>query len=415
MSDRINIALDIGTTIIAGAAVDPATGALLSERSVENPQKTWGADLITRLNALIDAPSLLKEFSMATADACNRIIAEVSSGREATEVAVAGNTVMEHVFLGISPQGMARVPYRPAFKEAKRLKARDVGLKAGPDATLYVFPIIGGFVGGDAVAAALYLDMRLSGKTVLAIDVGTNSEVLLSSGGALYAASAAAGPAFEGAGISSGMRAGSGAIRGVAIEGDGLTLDVIGARGAGQAKGICGSGLVGAASALLSAGVIERSGRIRNRSEIPGNLANRVTEDGGQGNGFVLFRGPSATVSVSQADIRSLQNAKAAIRAAVEVLSAKSGAGPEDIEEVYLAGAFGESLGEEGLFAIGLLDRRLKGKVRFAGDAALSGAASAAGHEDKKREAGLIAKEARYVSLSGTPAFEREFIKHMDF
>ncbi|MEK7680132.1 MAG: ferredoxin, partial [Deltaproteobacteria bacterium] len=142
MADKINIALDIGTTTIACAAVDPATGIILSEHSAENPQKMWGMDLITRLNALIEDPSLLKEFSRATIDVCNKLIEEVSSGREAGEIAVAGNTVMEHIFLGISPQGMAKVPYKPAFKEAKRLKAKDVGLKAGPDALLYVFPII---------------------------------------------------------------------------------------------------------------------------------------------------------------------------------------------------------------------------------------------------------------------------------
>ena len=165
----------------------------------------------------------------------------------------------------------------------------------------------------------------------------------------------------------------------------------------------------------MTAGVMEKSGRIRNRSEIPGNLANRIREDNGSGNSFVLFRGPSGEIALSQSDIRSLQSAKAAIRAAVEVLMSKSGAGREGIEEVWLAGAFGESLRDEGLFAIGLLDRGLKGKLMFAGDAALLGAACVAGNEDKKREAELIAKEAKYVSLSGTPAFEREFIKHMDF
>lgn len=415
MADKINIALDIGTTTIAGAAVDPSDGGILSEYSVENPQKMWGMDLITRLNALIEDPSLLKEFSRVTADACNEIIAEVSSGKEAAEIAVAGNTVMEHVFLGISPAGMAKVPYRPAFKEAKRLKAGDTGLKAGLGTLLYVFPIIGGFVGGDAVAAALHLNMRLSGKTVLAIDVGTNSEVMLSFGGNIYAASAAAGPAFEGSGISSGMRAGKGAIQGVTIEGDKVILDVIGGGGAGLPLGVCGSGLLSAAGALLTAGAMEKSGRLRNRSEIPGNLANRIREDNGSGNSFVLFRGPSGEISLSQSDIRSLQSAKAAIRAAVEVLMTKAGVGREGIDEVWLAGAFGESLREEGLFAIGLLDRGLKGKLMFAGDAALLGAASVAGNEDKKREAGRIAKEAKYISLSGSPAFEREFIKNMDF
>ena len=181
---------------------------------------------------------------------------------------------------------------------------------------LYVFPIIGGVFGGDAVSAALYLNMRLSEKTVLAIDVGTNSEVMLSFGGNIYAASAAAGPAFEGSGISSGMRAGKGAIQGVAIDGDKVTLDVIGGGVGGPPKGICGSGLLSATGALLTAGAMEKSGRLETGLR-SGNLANRIRED--NRSEMALFRGASGEVALSQSDMVA-PGFKGRHGAAVEVL-----------------------------------------------------------------------------------------------
>ena len=193
-----------------------------------------------------------------------------------------------------------------------------------------MFPIIGGVFGGDAVSAALYLNMRLSEKTVLAIDVGTNSEVMLSFGCNIYAASAAAGPAFEGSGISSGMRAGKGAIQGVAIDGDKVTLDVIGGGVGGPPKGICGSGLLSATGALLTAGAMEKSGRLRNRSEIPATSQTGYGKTTGQ-EMALCFGGPSGEVALSQSDIRSLQASKAAIRAAVEVLMTNPARGGEEI------------------------------------------------------------------------------------
>jgi uncharacterized 2Fe-2S/4Fe-4S cluster protein (DUF4445 family) len=408
--DSIGVALDIGTTTIAALSVDMASGRTLGTASAPNPQARWGRDLISRVNAIVGDPALLGELSACVLSACDKIIREVGEGRALREIVAAGNTVMEHILLNVSPEPMARVPYRPAFKDARRLLAKEAGFDVGAEVLLYTFPLIGGFVGGDAVAVALALAMDSTDKTVLAVDIGTNSEIILSVKGSLLAASAAAGPAFEAGELSSGMTAGRGAIQGIEIRGDNVVLDVIG----GVApKGVCGSGLVAAVSALVHAGVIEPSGRIKDQGEIETNLSARIKSEGGE-NRFVLFRGAGGEVSFTQADIRALQVAKSAIRAGVSVLLKKAGLSSGDIDAVYIAGAFGSKLDKDGLCTIGLIDDDWVEKIEFVGDAVLKGAALALSDPVKSR-AEALARNVRYVSLSGSAHFEAEFMRNMNF
>lgn len=407
----VGIAFDIGTTTIAGAAVDLSAETVLATASMPNPQASRGRDVLSRINAIAKDPGLLAELSRSVVEACNGLARGLAKVSGIKEIAAAGNPAMEHILLGVSPLSLTRVPYRPAFKEARSLPAKDIGLAAGPEAVLYTFPLIGGFVGGDAVAVILALSLHKEDITALAIDIGTNSEIILSVKGSIYATSAAAGPAFEGGEISSGMTAQTGAIQGVTVEGDELLLDCI---GTGQPKGICGSGLIGAAGALVKAGVIDPSGRIKNRGEVSSNLANRIKEDK-KGNSFTLYKGAGGDVTLTQADIRALQTAKAAIKAGIEVLLRKAGIDAAAVERVYIAGAFGAHLGKAGLEAIQMLDAHLLKDIHSVGDAALTGAIMALISDDKKAEAQKIAEGVRYVPLSGSALFEREFIRSMDF
>lgn len=405
----LGAAFDVGTTTLVAALVDLETRAVLSTESLPNPQAEWGRDVIARMEAAVGGKETLRALTAAIKGACAHLLASLAGDRisEITAATAAGNSVMEHLFLGVSPEPLSRVPYKPAFKEAVTIDAQESGL--GLSCGLYLFPLIGGFVGGDAVAVALSLGMPGEGSPVLAIDIGTNSEILLSSGGTLYATSAAAGPAFEGGEVESGMMAAPGAIQGVKIEGDTIILDVVGAV---TPKGICGSGLIEAASALLKAGVIDKTGRIRDRGEIPNNLSSRIKADT-DGNSFILYRGPKKEIALTQGDIRALQTAKSATRAGISMLLMKAGIGPEDVGTVYIAGAFGSHLREEGLRAIGLLDEAWT-DIRTVGDAALEGAVLAIDNK-RKKEAETIARQARYVSLSGSAHFEREFLKNMNF
>lgn len=414
---KLGIALDIGTTTLASALVELETGRVLDSASAANPQAEWGSDVVSRLKAVIDDPGALEKMRSVAAEALEGLIEGLGAASAAgvATVAAAGNSVMEHIFLGISPEPMARPPFKPAWKTSRTVQAEDVGLKCLGGAPVFVFPLVGGFVGGDAVAVMLSLGFGPGGakgaENVLAIDLGTNSEIILSTPEGVFAAAAAAGPAFEGGNLASGMRAQRGAIRGVRTDGESLELDVIG----GVApRGVCGSGLVDAVAALLSAGVIEPSGRIRPRDEIPSNLSSRIKEGEG-GNSVVLHRGAAGEVLLTQEDVRALQTAKAAIRAGVDFLLDRAGIGPEELDEVFLAGAFGSGIDKGSFSAIGVLDPGWLGKTSVAGNAALDGAALALLSEEAREKAETLADETRYVSLSGSARFEKEFIRNMDF
>lgn len=404
------VAFDIGTTTVVGSSVDLSTGKVLSTVSASNPQARWGRDVISRINAIVGNPALLDEMRSCVVGACNGIMEELEIPGPVAAVTAAGNPVMESILLGVSPEPLSRIPYRPAFTEAQRVEARKLGFRTPAGVILYALPLIGGFVGGDAVAVILSLALGKDETSALAIDVGTNSEIMLSSGGNIYATSAAAGPAFEGGELKDGMTAQNGAIQGVRIEDDNLTLDVIG----GVAPvGICGSGLIEAASELIKAGIIDRSGRIRGRDEIPNNLSSRIREEA-DGNSFLLYRGPKGEVSLTQSDIRALQTAKSSTRAGILMLLKKAGIESAEVGKVYIAGAFGSHLEKEGLKTIGLLDEGWLGNVSSVGDAALAGTIEAL-DDEKKLEAEALARRVKYVPLSGSSHFEKEFIKNMNF
>jgi uncharacterized 2Fe-2S/4Fe-4S cluster protein (DUF4445 family) len=422
--NRLGVAFDVGSTTLAGALVDLETKKVLKSSSVSNPQaKEAGADIISRIRTVSEEPALLDALHLDTAQALNNIIEELGPEGEITEISAAGNSVMEHIILKISPEPLGKVPYRPVFKEGRSSKARELGLthKAiAKDATLYTFPLIGGFVGGDTVSMMLSLadgsgfGSGKAGACELAIDIGTNSEIVLSTPRGCFAASAAAGPAFEGGEIGHGMAAAPGAISGALVTPDEITLEVI---GGGKPRGICGSGLIDIVGGLIKAGVIDKTGRIKDSFEIDTLLATKVKarEKNEDGNFISLYTGAKDSLTLTQADVRSLQTAKGSIRAGVNVLLGKAGIEKEDIERVYIAGAFGANLSKEGLETIGLLDVCWHDKIHFIGNAALDGAILALGSVDTRARAEELAGTAKYVSLSGSPGFEAEFIRSMNF
>ncbi len=406
----LGIAIDIGTTTLAAMLVNMDSGEALRGISMANPQIPLGLDVLERVNAIEKNKTLLHELSESLTAACASLVRKLAADTPVKTVTVAGNSIMEHLFLGVSPLSMAKVPYKPVFKEGRTMRAAEAGLDTAGECELYLFPMVGGFVGGDAVAAALALGMIEEKENTLLIDVGTNSEVILKAGGRLYSTSAAAGPAFEAAGISCGMTACDGAIRGLSLRDNTISLDIIGNV---MPRGICGSGLLDAVSTLLKAGIIDSTGRILEAHEVSSSLSGRIKANTG-GNQFILSRTAAKTISITQADIRALQVAKAAIRAGITTLIEKAGLSTEDIAKVHIAGAFGSNLTMRGLFDVGLMDRLWSDIVAFAGDAALQGAAMAL-KDDKRAEAEWLAENITYQPLSGSKVFEREFIRHMDF
>jgi len=286
---KYGIAIDIGSTTLGAALVELASSKRLAATSLPNPQRVYGSDVLARIEKINSNPSLLLEMQDSVRESCNKMISVVLTEADVkrediAEVSAAGNSVMQHIFMGVSPEPMGRVPYKPAFKDSKFITTGDVGLTLRSNTPFYLFPMIGGFVGGDAVSVALAEGMIDSKENTLIIDIGTNSEILLSTADGLFAAAAAAGPAFEGGQIESGMTAEKGAITAVHISGDTVTLDVIGAV---TPIGICGSGIIDVITALLKADIIEPGGRI---------LSTRITESS-DGNSFTLFKGPEGTIN----------------------------------------------------------------------------------------------------------------------
>jgi len=422
---RLGIAFDIGTTTIVGSLVDLNTGKEIGVESLPNPQARFGKDILSRVNWIIEDAAKLTALQQDAVTACGNIIKSIIKQTprllpdDIKIVVAVGNSVMEHILLGVSPVALARVPYRPAFKDAKELSAKDSGFPELPCAELYTFPLIGGFIGGDTVAVILAANIHKAKDTSLAIDIGTNSEIVLCSNNKLYSASAAAGPAFEGGSVKCGMIAKDGAIQGIKIENDRLILDVIGNV---NPEGICGSGIIDIIAKLLNAGVIDPTGRIKNRNEVEGNIANRIKESESQrvresedGNEFVLYKAAKKEITITQNDVRELQLAKAAIQAGIRLLLKKAQIGADKIDKVFIAGAFGSNIKRESLMRIGVLEKEWIDKVVFVGDAALDGAKLALCSEKKRKEAEDIAGETKHVSLSGSRHFQKEFMKGMEF
>jgi uncharacterized 2Fe-2S/4Fe-4S cluster protein (DUF4445 family) len=398
----VAFALDVGTTTIAGSLVDPSSGTVLSRGERPNPQSAYGSDVMTRLTLAIRnreaAPAMQKavlaEAASLLADLCE------ATGVPATRVAsgvLVGNTAMHHLALGLDVSRLATAPYTPSAEDAAIVELP--GLPA-----MYCAPLIGSYVGSDAVAAAVSTGLS-SGDTRMLVDIGTNTEVLLWHGRMLYAASAPAGPAFEGAEISCGMRARPGAIHSVLFAGEDISVSTV--EGA-TPQGLCGSGLVDAIAVMLGAGILDETGRICRR----GPLAARVaTSTESAPLGFELAQGAVLT----QKDIRAFQLAKGAIRAACEILLRNAGISSGSVKGVLLAGAFGSAVSAENVLATGLLPPVSPSLVAAVGNAALAGAEMMAVSQSARDTAERIASQATHVELSTDPGFQDEFLQSLNF
>ncbi|MDD2581652.1 MAG: ASKHA domain-containing protein, partial [Desulfuromonadaceae bacterium] len=273
---------------------------------------------------------------------------------------------------------------------------------------VYLFPMPGGFVGGDTVA---FIYGAEPGDAALCLDMGTNGEIVLTDGGTIWATSAAAGPAFEGGNLSCGMAALPGAISSVRIEGERLRLQVI---GNGAPSGICGSGVIEAVTELLRCNILEAGGRLRSPGEIESNLAARMIDYRGS-SAFILHRDAQRLIVLSQEDIRQLQLAKAAIRGGIEVLAERSRIQCNSLNQVVLTGSFGAVVRPEWLKTIGIFDGSMVQTTRFTPEGALAGVEKALAAGDGFNAVEVLAHRFRVVPLSGTPLFETLFMRHIDF
>jgi uncharacterized 2Fe-2S/4Fe-4S cluster protein (DUF4445 family) len=325
---------------------------------------------------------------------------------------------MNHIFLKLPVVQLGQAPYKAFSLDAKDLSPKKIALQINPAGNIHTVENIAGFVGSDTVAVALAVDINSAQDLTLVVDIGTNGEIVLGTADKLYAASCAAGPAFEGARISCGSRAMEGAIQAVVINEADLDLDVIGNC---PPYSICGSGLIDAVAVLLDLGVIDTTGRFVEPEKLPTNLPpairSRIVKHNNQP-GFVLTerRAPSdERLLLTQQDIRQLQLAKAAIRTGIKLLQKKIGLEDDDIKQVLLAGAFGNYIRRESALRIGLLPDLQLERIHFIGNAAASGAQMILLSRKCRTQAKKLARKIEYVEIAHEEGFESVFVDSMLF
>jgi uncharacterized 2Fe-2S/4Fe-4S cluster protein (DUF4445 family) len=406
------ISVDIGTTKLALYLVDLSTGEVVDKVGEMNPQIAYGEDVVSRIayatqnndgreilqNVLVSSLNLLVQ------EVCRTAAIDQS---QIVDAVVVGNTAMHHLFAGLPVEQLAFAPYVPAVNEPIDFRAADIGLEMAPGGYIHLLPNIAGYVGADHAAVILSTELWQTDKTILAIDVGTNTEITLVTNGSLLSCSCASGPAFEGAHITNGMRAAPGAIERVQIiDGEIKTFTIDDA----LPVGICGSGILDVVAEMKAAKLMDEKGAL-----IEGKLNIRK----GKKNSleFLLvpreFTGNERDISVSRTDVNEIQLAKAAIRAGQEILLSKAGITAEDIDEIIIAGAFGTYIDVPNAISVGMFPGISVQNFRQVGNAAGMGAVQALISQKHRQLIDEVIKDVDYIELTTYEHFQKEFIEAM--
>ncbi len=430
------VAIDVGSTTIAGHVADLADGAVLASNGVMNPQIRFGEDLMSRVSYAMMHPEGAGEMTAAVRKALDGLIATLAmragiKRAEILELAIVGNPIMHHLLLGIDPTPLGGAPFALATDRAVRTTAAEIGLRAHPGARVYVLPCIAGHVGADTAGVILAEEPHRAERLTLVVDVGTNAEIVLGDRNRLLAASSPTGPAFEGAQISAGQRAAPGAIERVRIDRDTLEprFRVIGvdawsdesafalavaAPESPGITGICGSGIIEVVAELFLAGVVTADGVIDGSlaARTPRIVADRRTFS------YVLHdpgpagaRGPR--IVITQNDVRAIQLAKAALYAGVRLLMDQLGV--DEVDEIRLAGAFGSQIDTTHAMILGLIPDCDLVRVRSAGNAAGTGALIALLSGAARREIEGVVRRVEKIETAVEPRFQEHFVQAMAF
>ncbi len=421
--ELFGVAVDVGTTTVVANLVDLNSGKTVAVASQTNPQVTYGDDVISRIQHSRDNPDGLEQLHSLIIGCLNELVQETCreagvSAESIYELVAAGNATMQHLVLAVPVVQIAEAPYVSAFSAGVNASAQQLGLKINPHDNVYVMPSVAAHVGGDTVAVTLSAAMRHSSSINLALDIGTNGEIVLGNRDRLLTCSTAAGPAFEGARIRQGMRGAAGAIERVHINDD-VEIAVI---GGGRAAGICGSGLIDALAELLNADVIDPSGKLLSGDDlgenIPAAIRRRVIEVEGRP-AFVLVEKDQAKqdepITLTQKDIREVQLGKGAIYAGMVTLMHLLEIEPDQISRLYLAGAFGNYIRPESARRIGLLPNIELGRIQSIGNAAGTGAREVLLSRLARKHAKNLSVEMEYIELAGRAEFQDIFGKSMMF
>ncbi len=389
------LAADIGTTTLVLELVDLNTGATIDSVVANNSQIKFGADIVSRISFGYRDSKNMEKLQKAMIGDLSRMTRQVLHTNKIKpdhvyEIVIAGNAPMNHFLLGVPVESLAMAPFHAVFQTLPELSAKQVGLKINPNGKTYIVPNIKSFVGGDISAGLLAVDWATKKGNILFIDLGTNGEIVLKKGQRTATTSTAAGPAFEGMNISSGMPAFPGAIY-KAERKNRLSLHTIGKE---PPRGICGTGLIDLVAIFLQQGKISAKGVIQNQNKtIP----------------------IAKNISLTQKDVREIQLAVAAIKSGTQMMLEVHTLEKEDLDAVYIAGAFGNYLNIQNAMTLGLLPPIDPKKIIFIGNSSLAGAKALLVSQQTKQKVETLVKNIRYVSLATNQKFQDLFISALDF
>ena len=388
------VALDIGTTTLAACLIELESGKTLKKVSALNPQSVYGADVLSRINACNDGKlGLLQELILEKA---REFIGFLSDGSAISELCVSANTTMLHLFLGVDPKTIGTYPFTPVFTDEKTVSGASLGL---PVETVRLLSSASGYIGSDVTSGVAVCGMDNADITALFVDIGTNGEIVLAHNGRLYAASTAAGPAFEGACIECGIGGVSGAINSVTVQNGKISFTTVD----GEApKGICGSGLIDLIAVLRDEELIDETGAWDDLCDSP--LLSKMSDDR-----FYL----TEDIYLSQADIRQFQLAKSAISAGIETLFAEHGIDMSETSALYVAGGIGYYMNVDNALALGLLPMQLKGRIYACGNTSLAGARRCLLRESECERVSSIASAMEIAELSFSKTFTDKYVENM--
>mgnify|MGYP001591222249 FL=1 len=409
------IVFDIGTTTVSGELVNLNTKEILGTKVTYNKQVAFGSDVISRIIYASEKDGLEK-LHHAVVDNMNGIIESLIlehniNRNDLTAVMCAGNTTMIHLLLRVDPAYIRREPYVPTANFVPVIRASEAGIKINPRGLLACIPGVSSYVGGDMTAGVLASGIYRTDKLTMLIDIGTNGEIVLGNKEWMVCCSASAGPAFEGSGVTCGMRASKGAIQRVEIAERDYDVRVV-PIGSIPPRGICGSGYIDCIAEMVSNRIIDRNGRINI------NIKSERIREGKDGLEFVLvFKGDEGTqdIVITDPDIDNIKRSKGAIFAATSILLRRLGLTFDDVEQFYVAGGFGTYLDMEKAITIGLLPDIPRDKFQFIGNSSLAGAREILLSYEAKRQAEEIAKKMTYFELSVEPAYMDEYISALFF
>ncbi len=410
----LGLALDIGTTSLFAAVVDLENARVAAIAAHSNMQRIYGDDIIARVNHVREHDDGLAAMQRILINNINSMITDMTakSGIDPNRIykAVAvGNPVMLHFLSGVSTAGFEGAPYTGVFSETLSISLSDTGLQTNPACVTTMLPQLGGFVGADTTACLLTLQ-PYQAKTWLLLDIGTNGEIVLNHQGRMWAASAAAGPAFEGGAVTCGMRAGAGAIDRVSWIKDKLVPRVI---GGSIPRGICGSGIIDLLSVLLNHGFIDRQGTFTDQAEAA--FTSRISQRGRE----IILGGDEGYAEpplvFNQEDIRQVQLARSAIRTAIEIMMNQAGIDATRLDYIFLAGTFGTYVDPASITTIGVVPPVDLNKIKNIGNAAADGAIMALLSPEKIQAAEELKTRVKYIELALHQEFQDLFISNLDF